>query len=290
MTLFDFYPSQLSIKKNSPLMTLLKEVPAYSFESQELVDGQDLTGSVGIGRNLSTQSFMEAFKNNQLNNIVQIANDDLIYELFIASIILKKPKLFINNPVTILNSGDTTKKSMHVWQENFNATVHKPKVLDGINDFMAGNKSMSRLSENVMIIIDELFSNALYNAPADENGYPIFKAMDRHENVKYPGNKNSRIFAIHTDKDLFIGCVDPWGSIDRDHIVSIIHNAYSTGQVTEESKGAGLGLRMMLDRSRSLYIVSEHRERTLVCCHMRLNISLKKVENVPKQLHMNCFG
>lgn len=289
MTLLDYYADAFADLEGSPLKELIASTKAFSFDKEEVTPGLDLKNHVAIGEHIDTAQFLEAFLNNNLSNIVQTSNDDINYELFIASIILKKPRLFLNNPLTVLNSKESSATAMNVWQENFNSTEHKEKVLEGVKKFTSQNKSMERLSENILIIIDELFSNALFNAPVDDDGYRIYKNMSRSENVKYPGNKNAKIFAINTNKDLFIGCIDPWGSVDRDGICKSMSEAY-TGRVADKGKGAGLGLRMMLDRSRSLYLLSEANQRSLVCCHMRLNVSLKKVENVPKQFHINCFG
>lgn len=289
MTLLDYFPETFEQLQNSALKDLMGQVDAFSFDKEELTQDLDLSDRVAVGDHIQTGTFLQSFVENKLSNIVQTSNDDLPYELFIASIILKKPRLFLNNPLTILNSQDSSATAMRVWQENFNCTEHKERVLESIHKFIGRNKSMNRLSDNILIVIDELFSNALFNAPVDADGYRIFKNMDRSEKVRYPGNKNAKIFAVHTANDLFIGAVDPWGSVERDGICKSLHHAYSEGTVTEEGKGAGFGLRMMLDRSRSLYFLSEMGKRSLICCHMRLNISLKKVENVPKQFHINCF-
>lgn len=288
MTLLDYFPDTFDKLQKSPLFDLMADVNAFSFDKESLVEGLDLTGRIAIGDHIATPKFLQAMVENKLSNVVQTSNDDLPYELFIASIILQKPRLFLNNPLTLLNSQDASASAMRVWQENFNATEHKDKILESIHKFIGRNKSMNRLSDNILIVIDELFSNALFNAPVDEGGYRIFKNMDRNEKVKYPGNKNAKIFAVHTANDLFIGAVDPWGSIDRTGICKSIYSAYTESKVAE-GKGAGFGLRMMLDRARSVYILSEAKQRSLICCHMRLNISLKKVESVPKQLHINCF-
>lgn len=290
MTLLDYYSDTFEGLKDSPLKQLMAATKAFSFDKEEIGEGRDLKDHVGLGESVDTAFFLNSFVHNNLSNIVQTSNDDINYELFIASIILHKPKLFLNNPLTILNSKESSATAMNVWQENFNSSEHKEKILDGIRKFISTNKSMERLSENILIIIDELFSNALFNAPVDDGGYRIFRNMPRDEKVKYPGNKNAKIFAINTDKDLFIGAIDPWGSIDRLGICKSMHRAYEVGRVAEDGKGAGFGMRMMLDRSRSLYLLCEAGQRSLVCCHMRLNISLKKIENVPKQFHINCFG
>lgn len=289
MTLLDYFSETFEKLDNSALKDLMAQVEAFSFDKEELSADLNLTNKVAVGDHVQTSAFLKAFVENKLSNIVQTSNDDLPYELFIASIILKKPRLFLNNPLTILNSQDSSATAMRVWQENFNCTEHKERVLESIHKFIGNHKSMNRLSDNILIIIDELFSNALFNAPVDEDGYRIFKNMNRNEKVRYPGNKNAKIFAVHTANDLFIGAVDPWGSVDRDGICQALYHAYNQATVTENSKGAGFGLRMMLDRSRSLYFLSELGKRSLICCHMRLNISLKKIENVPKQLHINCF-
>jgi hypothetical protein len=288
MTLLDYFPETFEQLEDSALKLLMGNLEAFSFDKEELSPELDLSGRIALGEAVQTQTFLKAFVENKLSNVVQTSNDDLPYELFIASIILRKPKLFLNNPLTILNSQESTATAMRVWQEDFNCTEHKEKVLESIHKFIGKNKSMNRLSDNILIIIDELFSNALFNAPVDDQGYRIFRNMERSEKVKYPGNKNAKIFAVHTANDLFIGAVDPWGSVERDNICQSLYHAYSEGTVAE-GKGAGFGLRMMLDRSRSLYFLSELGKRSLICCHMRLNISLKKVENVPKQFHINCF-
>ena len=289
MTLLDYFPETFESLHDSALKDLMANVDAFSFDKEELGAETNLSRKVSIGDHIQTSAFLKAFVENKLSNIVQTSNDDLPYELFIASIIMKKPRLFLNNPLTILNSQDSSASAMRVWQENFNCTEHKERVLESIHKFIGRNKSMNRLSDNILIVIDELFSNALFNAPVDDNGYRIFKNLQRNEKVRYPGNKNAKIFAVHTANDLFIGAVDPWGSVDRDSICESLFHAYNERTVTEDSKGAGFGLRMMLDRSRSLYFLSEMGQRSLICCHMRLNISLRKVENVPKQFHINCF-
>ncbi len=289
MTLLDYFPETFAKLDDSALKDLMGYVDAFSFDKEELTPETDLRGKVAVGDHVQTGTFLKAFVENKLSNLVQTSNDDLPYELFIASIILKKPQLFLNNPLTILNSQDTSASAMRVWQENFNSTEHKERILESIHKFIGRNKSMNRLSDNILIVIDELFSNALFNAPVDDDGYRIFRNMNRNETVRYPGNKNAKIFAVHTANDLFIGAVDPWGSVERDKICQSLYHAYNEGKVSEESKGAGFGLRMMLDRARSLYFLSEKGKRSLICCHMRLNISLKKVENVPKQFHINVF-
>ncbi len=289
MTLLDYFPETFEKLEESALKGLMSHIEAFNFDKEELEESTDLTQRIAVGDHIQTATFLKAFVDNKLNNVVQTSNDDLTYELFIASIILKKPKLFLNNPLTILNSQDDSSSAMRVWQENFNSTDHKEQVLESIHKFIGRNKSMNRLADNILIVIDELFSNALFNAPVDDDGYRIFKNMQRNSHIRYPGSKNAKIFAVHTSDDLFIGAVDPWGSVDRDEICQSLYKAYSEGKVDESSKGAGFGLRMMLDRSRSIYLMCEKGKRTLTCCHMRLNISLKKVENVPKQLHINCF-
>jgi|GEM_PF-2902956 len=293
MNLIDSFTETFDALEDSPLKLLLKTVDIHNFDDQ-LPSTEGLEQTVGVGTKVETGVFMKAFVENDLNSFVQTSNDDLMYELFIAGIIRKKPKLFLNNPVTLLNSQESSVAPMRMWAENFNSTEHKSKILDGAAEFLSESKSLNRLKENVAIIMDELFSNALFNGPVDDSGYPIFKNMARNEKIRFPGNKNAKFFLVHSKDDLFVGCIDPFGSIDRSRFVKTIEQTYSVGKVRQDDeleggKGAGFGMRMMLDRSRSLYALSEKGKRSLVVSHMRLNISLKKVETTPKQLHINCF-
>lgn len=293
MNLAQVYPQEFDQMSDSPLKVLLKNIGSFNFADQA-PSTENLSGLVGLGTELSTEGFLRAFQHNGLNNICQTTNDDIIYELFIAGIILKKPRLFLNNPLTILGANESSLTPLRVLTENFNSTEHKTKVLDKISKFLEHSRSLNRLKDNISIVVDELFSNVLFSAPVDKSGKAIYKDMARNEKISIPGSKNATIFLVHSENDLFVGCLDPIGSLDRDQFIHVLQKAYSsnekdTNQSSTGGPSQGLGMRMMLDRSRSLYVVSEKGVRTLVVCHMRLNVSLKKLEHLPKQLHLNCF-
>lgn len=175
MTLLEHFSDTFADQEDSALSHLLGQIQAFHFDSDELDESLNLRYRVGLGTEVQTTHFLKAYVENKLNHIVQVTNDDIRYELFIAGIIHRKPRLFLNNPLSILNSQDASDMAMRVWQENFNCTENKSKVLESIENFIGKNKAMNRLSDNIMIVIDELFSNALYNAPVDEDGYRIFK-------------------------------------------------------------------------------------------------------------------
>jgi hypothetical protein len=136
MTLLDYFPETFEQLEDSALKLLMGNLEAFSFDKEELSPELDLSGRIALGEAVQTQTFLKAFVENKLSNVVQTSNDDLPYELFIASIILRKPKLFLNNPLTILNSQESTATAMRVWQEDFNCTEHKEKVLESIHKFI----------------------------------------------------------------------------------------------------------------------------------------------------------
>jgi hypothetical protein len=136
MTLLDYFPETFEKLQDSALKNLMEGVEAFSFDKEDLQPDTSLAGKVAVGDHIQTSAFLKAFVENKLSNMVQTSNDDLPYELFIASIILKKPRLFLNNPLTILNSQDSSATAMRVWQENFNATEHKERVLESIHKFI----------------------------------------------------------------------------------------------------------------------------------------------------------
>ena len=124
MTLIEQYPQAFDGLGDSPLKGLLQSVKVFNFDKEDYTD-RDLSDHIGLGDAIETSTFLDVFAKHKLSNLVQTSNDDIVYELFIASIILKKPRLFINNPVTILNSQESSVQPMRLWQENFNATEHK---------------------------------------------------------------------------------------------------------------------------------------------------------------------
>lgn len=294
MTLFEKFELELAhLADNNPILDLFRATDIYDFDFKEDRLG-DLLGCVGVGSDVSTLEFLEVFKTRNLSSIIQNKNSDIIYEIFIAALIIKRPRLFLKNPYTILAATERdTKVKARILNETFSSTDRKIEILDKINTFMNHNKNLERYKESITIIADELIANALFNAPVTERGTPIYRGIQRNETIRYPGDKKANIFICHTEVDLFIGCIDPWGSIDRNYVVQALHRAYEKTDITSDFQGkvgAGLGLRMILDRSRSLYIVSETTKKTLVCGHVRLNESLKKVDATPKQVHIQTFS
>lgn len=293
MTLFEKFQTELShLSSTNPLVELFHSTEIYDFDNPT-DDVLDLSGFVGVGTDTPTLEFLNVFKNSNLSHMIQIKNTDIIYEIFIASMILKRPRLFLKNPYTILAAAEKNKNAKtRILTENFSTTERKSEIMTKISDFMGHNKNLERYKESILIIADELIANAMFNAPVTEKGTPIYRGIQRNETIRYPGDKKANIFICHTEVDLFIGCIDPWGSIDKNYVIQSLQRAYEKADLNSDNQGkvgAGIGLRMVLDRSRSLYILSEYMKKTLVCGHVRLNESLKKVDSTPKQVHIQTF-
>ncbi|CAM6005643.1 unnamed protein product [Sphagnum balticum] len=66
------------------------------------------------------------------------------------------------------------------------------------------------LEDSILFVADELFTNALYNAPFADKDY----SLDRSTMVFLDPALSPEIVISHNSKHLFLGCLDHFGSFD----------------------------------------------------------------------------
>lgn len=104
--------------------------------------------------------------------------------------------------------------------------------------------TQSRLVELYCTVVDELMTNALYNAPVDERGEERFAHLKRGEPVALAGGEGVDVVLCSDGRTLGCAVTDPFGSLGPHTIVDYLGRCFRRGadQISERSGGAGLGL------------------------------------------------
>jgi len=101
-----------------------------------------------------------------------------------------------------------------------------------------------RFSDVAIQAVEEMLMNAIYDAPTDEQGKPLFNHLARTQAVELPGDDVTRVRFASDGLTLAISVEDPYGSLERQTILD-----YLVGQHVAEGQagkgGAGQGLHML---------------------------------------------
>jgi hypothetical protein len=145
-----------------------------------------------------------------------------------------------------------------------------------------------RTIEMIETIVDEVVTNAIYNAPRDEQGEPKYAKRSRRDPVVLDDAEVARLeFGCDGDY-IAISQVDPFGSLTQDTIVTYLNRCLTKGpeQFSDASGGAGIGL-FRVFQSLSKFVVNiDPGQKTEVIALIDLRLSMKKFKQLPKSFHI----
>jgi hypothetical protein len=137
-------------------------------------------------------------------------------------------------------------------------------------------------------IVDEVVTNAIYNAPRDENGKAKYAKLSRRETVVLDDHEVGELqFACDGDY-IAISQIDPFGSLTQDTVVTYLNRCLVKGpeQFSEASGGAGIGL-FRVFQSLSKFVVNiDPGKKTEVIALIDLRLSMKRFRQAAKSFHI----
>nr|QEO74299.1 hypothetical protein [uncultured bacterium] len=117
-------------------------------------------------------------------------------------------------------------------------------VLDEAELFASRLGVPSRLVASFCTVVEELTSNALYNAPVDPEGRARFAHYHRKQGVVLEPHEVVRVTLCSDGRRMGVSVSDPFGSLTPEKVVSYLGKCFRRGddQVDSKQGGAGLGL------------------------------------------------
>ena len=239
------------------------------------------------------QEVLDSAVNQQIDNMVQKGSPDLQNEVKTSAMMVVEPMNFINFPVSAILAPNNACKDQEAelagFRYEFSKANEKVDCLTKFREFLSQHpKSANHMSELVSAA-DELFTNAVFNAPfvsLETNENP---GKDRADNtIEMGSNFKGVLFAgVHNDR-LVVGCKDPFGTLQLKPLLTKIQNCYRDG-VAESMNlgpgGAGIGSFLVFNTGSSYYVAIVKGEATVVSISVPINISARKRSQLPKNLH-----
>ena len=150
----------------------------------------------------------------------------------------------------------------------------KPEIRDWISDFGTRFCNVSG-QEDLLCIFEELFMNALIDAPRESGREGSFQGVN--------------FFLGADDSRMGIACRDPFGSLKIEKLLRRMKEVYEIGAGTAINLrgpgGAGLGAVIMMEKSSLLCFGVIPGQVTTVSCLIHRNYSHRKRSEVAKSLH-----
>jgi hypothetical protein len=117
------------------------------------------------------------------------------------------------------------------------------KAIDTVLQFAEQSNMRRQVRSAIGQVCEELLMNALYDAPVDEGGKPVFAEVDPHDRVKTRSPRPVSIRYAATDSMFAVAVRDRFGRLAKNTILSYIEKCiHSPNQIDRKTYGAGLGL------------------------------------------------
>lgn len=249
-------------------------------------------GSICVTLNEDPENVLESAVVQKLSNICQVQNESLEDELNTAAKMLVSPREFVENPLgSILlpkESALASEQKIDKLSIDFFKASQKRNALQDLKQYLEKYTSSASLINELTSAADELFTNAIFNAPfSDESSVNPGKDRTDTSTQMIDGNSAELFAGVHSDR-IVIGCKDPYGSLNLQSLLSRILKCYKDGvgkSINMGPGGAGIGSYLVFNTGTSYYVGILKGEATVVCFSVPQKMSSRKRGQVPKNLH-----
>lgn len=132
----------------------------------------------------------------------------------------------------------------------------RSEAIDRIVAFAEEAKVRRQIRQNIAQVCEELLMNALYNAPVDQYGRPLFANVNPKERLELESPRPVSIRYFVNDELIGVAVRDRFGTLTKETMLRYIHKClHSRQQIDGKTLGAGLGLYLVASRTRE-YIIN----------------------------------
>ncbi|MDG0815435.1 ATP-binding protein [Bdellovibrio svalbardensis] len=251
----------------------------------------DLGKDILIVESAPIKNVIGALTTKQARQIIQTSASLFRLEIILSGLMNLEHEVFCNNPAAFMMRFFRLQFSGEVTEHEFTLTetTEKWAVLEALKGLLPSTTSESQVTE-IRSVIDELVTNAFFNAPVDRNKKPLFKVRNRSDDFTLPEGQKIKIKIGVAKSHMLVLVQDPYGSVVVRDILKRLHDIYSHDEPPTPrigTGGAGLGLKMVLDRIESFYMVVKPDAYSLFGTLIPTDKGMKKMFSTSKNIHLN---
>lgn len=235
-----------------------------------------------LAEGLTPGNLLQLAYTTRVENIVQREVMSLDQEIIAATALISDPHAVLADAAKFILKSDYKT----AFAQKFNSSGEKQNFLKVLRASSFNIPHARASVDPITTIADELFTNALYNAPTGHGG-------SRKSAVEIDPALSAEIFLQHDDEHLLIGCRDRFGSLVLEAVLFNLYDIYQRGiasSIRPGTGGAGIGFRMMFGLCVSTYIIVDPGKQTLICFVLPLGARSKRRQSPFKNIHLRRVG
>jgi hypothetical protein len=157
----------------------------------------------------------------------------------------------------------------------------KSKCIAQIGDFAEVMSVRRKYREAIDQCMDEMLMNALYDAPVDEQGRPIFADIPTKTRIQLKVEQRAVVQYACDGKRFTVSVRDAFGTLERATVLQYLYKClHAEQQIDRKAGGAGLGLYLMVNAASAVYFNVLPRVATEVVCVFDLETPKLQIEEL----------
>jgi hypothetical protein len=164
-------------------------------------------------------------------------------------------------------------------------TADRDSAVAQVQLFVGNLNLPRRIAEMFGELTHELLMNAMYDAPIDAHGRPKY-AADRKATIELADGERPTARIATDGTRLVLQVRDPFGRLERRHVVDGLARGLAGGEMDHSHGGAGLGMMVCHNASSALFFDVAHGRHTEVTAVFELDMNLRELRTAAKSLHL----
>jgi len=129
----------------------------------------------------------------------------------------------------------------------------KVKAIDVLNAYAELAGARGPVRDRMALVAEELMINAMYHAPVDDDGKPLYQHLPRKEMSGKTFDRTVKVACASNGQLFAVAVRDAYGSLDKDTVVKFLSKGTQKSLTPEQKEsGAGLGLVTALKNANKL--------------------------------------
>lgn len=248
---------------------------------------------IGWGKSLAPEQVLRLATELNYGHICQTDGLEFDKEMRASEALLENPRALFDFPIAaIFHPQDLSldaEAKFTLVDYKFNSSLQKREALSHCAKAMESQALPQTLIEDISSVVDEMYTNAIFNAPFIDRATSTNPGISRHDlEIKLEGEKTARLILAKDEKRIMTACVDPFGTLNLENYLNKIKATYLQGAAATMNfgpGGAGLGSYIIFNTGASLFLGVHPGRATTVACVLPLGMSNRKRALMPKHLH-----
>lgn len=227
---------------------------------------------IGVHENLTAPKLVDIAAKYGVWHLVQNGSAHYQNELAVSELMIQELDKFLEFPISSILSPTHADHDCEQQHQIQSQEFHQAREKEGLLANLQTELQKFKISESqrleIVLVADEMFTNAIFNAP-----HVDFKENDTGaDRTSANGNvnrKTARLFLGADGDRLVLGCEDSYGTLNPARLLERLNTCYAQGafaSINWSGGGAGLGTYIIFHSALSFYAGVTPGKRTVVAC------------------------